>query len=182
LTVGFAQHDYFPNVQTVVVYPGAYVASAARSAYDSRMIDLDAAPRLGEAHGLGPVVLSWDDVLAGGQNRSDGHNLVFHEFAHKLDFRDGEANGVPLLRDRTEVDKWANVMSAEYQQLVEDVLHHRPTPLDRYGATNPAEFFAVCTECFFEKPKRLRDEKPGLYAVLRDYYGLDWADRERGFH
>jgi len=177
LTVGFAKHDYFPNVQTVVVYPGAYVAPAISRSDMGQVIDESNEPRLGEAHGRGPVILSWDDVVDGGQNESDGHNLVFHEFAHKLDFRDGDANGVPLLRDRAEVDEWARVMSAEFTQLVHDVQHHGDTPLRAYGATNPAEFFAVCTECFFEKPSRMKDQKPGLYAVLRDYYGVDWAQR-----
>jgi Mlc titration factor MtfA (ptsG expression regulator) len=141
------------------------------------VIDNGDEARLGEAHGRGPVILSWNDVVSGGQDEADGHNLVFHEFAHKLDFRDGDANGVPLLRDAAEVDEWARVMSAEYEQLVHDVAHHGHTPLRAYGATNPAEFFAVCTECFFEKSARLREAKPELYSVLRDYYGIDWAQR-----
>jgi len=180
LTIGFAEHDYFPNVQTIVVYPDAYVASSASQLGESQAIDLSDQPRLGEAHGRGPVILSWADVVEGGQNAADGRNLVFHEFAHKLDFRDGDANGVPLLRDQEELDMWAQVMSAQFELLVNDVQHHGHTPLHSYGATNPAEFFAVCTECFFEKPVRLKDEKPELYDVLRDYYGIDWALRAPG--
>jgi MtfA peptidase len=85
--------------------------------------------------------------------------------------------GVPRLRDEAEYDDWASVMSIEFKQLVEDVEHGRHTPIDAYGATNSAEFFAVCTECFFEKPLQLRSHKPELYRVLLDYYGIDWADR-----
>jgi len=176
LTVGFARHDYFPNVETVLIYPETYVALATREVYGSVVAQTNEA-RLGEAHGQGPVILSWSDVVKGGQDEDDGHNLVFHEFAHKLDFRDGDANGVPLLRDQNEVDKWAKVMSAEYMNLVTDVRTGRPTPLRPYGATNPAEFFAVSTECFFEKSVSLRQHRPELYAVLRDYYGIDWAER-----
>ncbi|MDR3708287.1 MAG: zinc-dependent peptidase [Capsulimonadaceae bacterium] len=177
MTVGFPKRDYYPNVQTIVVYPGAYVAESERPSGDSQVIDIAAEPRLGEAHGFGPVILSWSDVVEGARKEADGRNLVIHEFAHKLDFRDGDANGVPLLRDGNELERWAAIMSAEYELLVEDVARQRHTPLQPYGATNPAEFFAVCTECFFEKPRRLRKHKPELYAVLRDYYGIDWARR-----
>ncbi|HEY3330601.1 MAG TPA: M90 family metallopeptidase [Capsulimonadaceae bacterium] len=185
LTVGFEQHDSFPNVETILVYPTAYqmpnVPVHLRrgvTVLDPTSNDTD--PRLGEAHGIGPVVLSWEDVVAGGQSLTDGHNLVFHEFAHKLDFRDGYSDGVPYLRKRSDVDRWAAVMSAAFEMLVEDVTHHRHTILQPYGATNAAEFFAVCTECYYEKPVAMREKMPDLYDVLRGYYGIDWAERMGG--
>ena len=179
LTVGFERHDYFPDVESIVVYPSAYVATSVDPLH-GQVVTRSQQARLGEAHGQGPVILSWDDLLEGGQEAEDGHNLVFHEFAHKLDFRDGSANGVPYLRDEAAVEAWAHVMSAEFEQLVHDVQHHRHTMLRDYGATNAAEFFAVCTECFFEKPIRMREQKPQLYGVLADYYGIDWAERLQG--
>ncbi len=175
MTVGFELHDYFPNVETILIYPSTYVAPAAASSHG--IVDMDGHARFGEAHGRGPVVLSWSDTVDGAQNEADGENLVFHEFAHKLDFRDGYADGVPFLRDTADVEEWARVMSAAYSKLVDDVRHYRHAVLRPYGATNSAEFFAVCTETFFEQPVRLRDKMPELYGVLRDYYGIDWAER-----
>jgi Mlc titration factor MtfA (ptsG expression regulator) len=176
LTVAFARHDYFPNVPTIIVYPSAYVAPS--QATYGQVIESSTQARLGEAHGNGPIILSWSDILTDCENTGHGHNLVLHEFAHKLDFRDGDANGTPLLRDRSEIDDWAAVMSVEYEHLVDDVKHHAHSPIGSYGATNPAEFFAVCTECYFEKSEQLSYQKPELYRVLRDYYGIDWLARQ----
>ena len=176
LTVGFERHDYFPDVETIIVYPYSYVAESVDSLYGG-VVEQSQQARLGEAHGRGPIILSWSDILDGGQDATDGHNLVFHEFAHKLDFRDGSANGVPFLRDDAALEEWARVMSAEYEQLVHDVQHHGHTILREYGATNAAEFFAVCTECFFDKSVSMRAQKPALYSVLAAYYGVDWAKR-----
>jgi Mlc titration factor MtfA (ptsG expression regulator) len=175
LTLGFKQHDYFPNVPTIIVYPTSYIANSQEMHGGVVETNMDA--RLGEAHGNGPIVLSWSDIVSDCENEGSGHNLVLHEFAHKLDFRDGDANGVPFLRDQAEIDQWAEVMSKEFDTLVSDVQHHRHNVLRDYGATNPAEFFAVCTECYFEKPEHLQKEKPDLYLVLSDYYGIDWAQR-----
>jgi Mlc titration factor MtfA (ptsG expression regulator) len=174
LTVGFEKHDYFPNVPTIIVYPTSYVAPSV--SFYGQSIETTTEARLGEAHGSGPIILSWHDIAIDFETKH-GHGLVVHEFAHKLDFRDGEANGVPLLRDSAEYDEWAKIMSAEYENLVDDVRHSRHTPLRSYGATNPAEFFAVSTECFFEKSIELSKQKAGLYGVLRNYYGIDWAER-----
>ena len=175
LTIGFPHHDYFPNVNTIIVYPTSYIAPAG--SIDGRTIDEVPEARLGEAHGNGPIILSWSDIASDSNSSTNGHSLVQHEFAHKLDFRDGYADGVPQLRDTTEFDDWAKVMSAEYELLVEQVKHKSHTLIRPYGATDPAEFFAVCTECYFEKPVKLKSEKPALYRVLRDYYGIDWAAR-----
>jgi hypothetical protein len=100
-----------------------------------------------------------------------------HEFAHQLDFLDGLADGTPPLRDQSQYRRWHDVMTAEYARLVEESSHGGPKVLDSYGTTNAAEFFAVATECFFEKPVQMRDRHPDLYLVLRDYYNQDSAAR-----
>jgi Mlc titration factor MtfA (ptsG expression regulator) len=128
---------------------------------------------LGVAHGGGPVVLAWDSVLTGGRNAKDGRNLVIHEIAHKLDFLDGEADGTPPLDTTAARREWARVCSEAYVAHVkgdEDVLRD-------YATTNEAEFFAVATEVFFERPKQLARELPELYGVLRGFYNLDLAAR-----
>ena len=123
------------------------------------------------------MILAWDSVLAAGH---DGQNVVLHEFAHQLDFLDGYADGTPPLPSEAAYRQWHEVMTAEYDRLVCESAHGRARVLDAYGATNPAEFFAVATEAFFEKPVPLRQRHPALYQVLRDYYRQDTAERADG--
>lgn len=105
-----------------------------------------------------------------------GCNLVFHEFAHQLDMINGDADGVPPLPAELR-QPWADVMAKEYRRLTKASRRRRDTLLDPYGATEPAEFFAVTTEAFFDAPTDLRDEHPGLYDLFRRYYGQDPAER-----
>ena len=164
LVLGF-DSDYFPNVESILVYPQGFLVKVQRRGLNGALVE-ETVPYAGEAALSGPVVLSWEDVRhAGG-----GHNVVLHEFAHKLDMRDGAADGAPYLKDRAQIDDWAQVMSAEYQQLAAQTQAGEPTLLDPYGATNAAEFFAVATECFFELPGPLRQHHPDLYRVLAGYY------------
>jgi hypothetical protein len=130
---------------------------------------------LGEAWHQGPVILSWADAKRGGAEGSDGHNLVLHEFAHKLDMLDGAVNGTPLLESREQVEQWKNVMTREYIQLSRSAALGVPTVLSPYGATNPGEFFAVATEAFFERPAELASQHTELYDTLRGYYHQDPA-------
>jgi Mlc titration factor MtfA (ptsG expression regulator) len=122
-------------------------------------------------------VLSWEAVRAGGQDHRDGHNIVLHEFAHQLDFLDGWVDGTPPLKSPEQYRKWHEVMTAEYERLLQESARGEATLLDEYGATNPAEFFAVATECFFEKPVCMERRHPLLYDVLREYFGQDTAVR-----
>lgn len=170
------EHDYYSGVESVIVYPSDYVASQ-KAVGPGGVVEEIASDRLGEAWREGPIVLSWADALGGGRNPHDGHNVVFHEFAHKLDMASGGVDGVPPLHDDAEVDEWAEVMSAEYQELVKQTEHHHVKLLNPYGATNAGEFFAVCTEAFFEKSHALRETHPRLYQVLADYYRQDPASR-----
>jgi len=125
-------------------------------------------------------VLSWDTVLHDAADIHDGQNLVFHEFAHQLDNESGAAEGAPTLPRRSMYVAWARVLGREYRSLIESVERHRPTVLDKYGATNPAEFFAVATKCFFEKPIELEARNPELYDQLRSFYVRDPASRSQG--
>jgi Mlc titration factor MtfA (ptsG expression regulator) len=169
------EHDYFSRVPSILVYPSGYRAPVERRNPDGT-VGGDPG-RLGEAWYRGPVVLAWDSVLAGGRNTHDGHNVVLHEFAHQLDFLDGYGDGTPPLSSRDAYRRWHEVMTAEYDRLVRESGHGHARVLDAYGATNPAEFFAVATEAFFEKPAQLRQRHPALYEVLRDYYRQDTAAR-----
>lgn len=170
------EHDFYSNVESIIVYPSDYVAPQ-KAVGPGGVVEEIASDRLGEAWREGPIVLSWADALEGGRNPHDGHNVVFHEFAHKLDMESGSVDGVPLLHDDAEVNKWAEVMSAEYQELVKQTEHHHVKLLNPYGATNAGEFFAVCTEAFFEKSLAMRETHPRLYRVLADYYRQDPAAR-----
>jgi MtfA peptidase len=131
---------------------------------------------LGVAHARrGPVVLAWDSVLQGAANTKDGNNLVIHEIAHKIDFLDGSADGTPPLESSADRQEWARVCTEAF------VAHKEGDEnlLRDYAQTNEAEFFAVATEVFFEKPQRMRKELPELYEILRKFYNLDLAARER---
>jgi Mlc titration factor MtfA (ptsG expression regulator) len=174
LLLGF-QHDYFERVHTVLVYPAGFRSPEGWTGPDG-VVHMDVG-YLGEAWHHGTVILAWDAVLAGGRDPRDGRNVVLHEFAHQLDYLDGVADGVPPLRNRAQYRKWHEVMTAEYAQLVAESEHGRPRVLDAYGATSPAEFFAVATECFFEKPVQMRRRHPQLYEILKEYFCQDTAAR-----
>jgi Mlc titration factor MtfA (ptsG expression regulator) len=174
LLLGF-RHDYFERVHTVLVYPAGFRSPEGWTGPDG-VVHMDVG-YLGEAWHHGTVILAWDAVVAGGRNARDGRNVVLHEFAHQLDYLDGVADGAPPLRDRAQYRKWHEVMTAEYARLVAEAEHGRPRVLDAYGATSPAEFFAVATECFFEKPVQMRRRHPRLYEILKEYFCQDTAAR-----
>ncbi len=167
--------DIFDNVQTILVYPDAF--SAPNKVEIGPEIALeDQSDRLGEAHYRGPVILAWAEVEEDVRDPWMGRNLVFHEFAHQLDMLNGEADGVPNL-PREMQEPWAKVMHTEFRRLRKKSRHHRETLIDPYGASEPAEFFAVVTEAFFDSPRDLAIEHPDLYGLLRQYYRQDPASR-----
>ncbi len=130
----------------------------------------------GESWETGSVILSWDNVVAGGRRSDDGMNVVIHEFAHQHDQHNGVADGVPSLKSREDYARWSKVMGRHYDELVEASKTRDPEPfLDPYGATHPCEFFAVASEAFFEDPLDLETEHPELYNELAKFYGLDPA-------
>jgi Mlc titration factor MtfA (ptsG expression regulator) len=167
----------YPELQSIIVYPSAYVARAIQRQPDGTVFE-GRQVRLGESWSRGALVLSWDDVLRGASDFHDGHNVVLHEFAHQLDDESGVADGAPLLPKPSMYLAWARVLGAEYRSLLESVERHRPTLLDEYAATNPAEFFAVATELFFERPDDFKALYPELYEQLRLFYEQDPAARK----
>ena len=176
LIVGLTVDEY-REVSAIVVHPtetrshGTYAGPARGTVIDGDF------PILGEAHGnRGPVLIAWDEAHASARHPGRGYNVVFHEFAHKLDMLDHMVDGTPPLGRRGDIDRWVEVCTEAYESLREGI--DRP-PLRPYGATNPAEFFAVATEAFFDVPLALHEHEPDLYEVLRDFYRQDPAQRLR---
>ncbi len=166
--------DIYPKLRSVLVYPHAYVASVTARQPDGTIIE-GWQGRSGESWTHGYVVLSWDDIMRAASGVKDGRNVVLHEFAHQLDSASGDPNGAPLLPESSMYDEWTRVFSAEYKALCDSVEEGESTFLDPYGAVSPAEFFAVTTEFFFERPLELRETHPALYRQLRLFYSQDPA-------
>jgi hypothetical protein len=160
---------YFPELRQVLVYPGAFVVD--RTATDAAGLARDERRALaGESWQQGQVILSWDDVLAGAADPDDGRNVVLHEFAHQLDQESGRANGAPFLGRRERYARWAAVLGAEFEALRQRLARDEPGLIEPYAATDPAEFFAVVSELFFEQPAALAAQHPALYGELARYY------------
>ena len=167
--------DYYPHLSTILVYPSTYLAHEDRH-LEGPIWEEGGEYRLGHtAPWLEVMVLAWDAAKRGALHPSDGQNVVLHEFAHQLDFEDYATDGAPALATRAEYLAWARVMSSEFRALRAADEAGTPTVLDTYGATNPAEFFAVATEAFFERPRALRARHPELYAELRKFFRQDPA-------
>jgi Mlc titration factor MtfA (ptsG expression regulator) len=163
---------YYPGLYTILVYPDAYLVPAREVAPDG-VVTEGASARLGESWVRGAVVLSWNDVRAGAADAADGHNVILHEFAHQLDQEDGLADGAPYLERRSQYVAWARILGREFKKLQTSAALGRRTDIDRYGATSPAEFFAVTTEAFFERPRALHQKHPELYDELMSFYRQD---------
>jgi Mlc titration factor MtfA (ptsG expression regulator) len=165
--------DYFPRLLTILVYPSTYLAEDRRHVHGHVWQEGKMA-RLGETgRWLDAIVLAWDAVKSGAADPSDGKNVVLHEFAHQLDYENYAEDGAPALATRDHRLSWQEVMRAEFASLRAADETGIPTLLDTYGATNPAEFFAVSTEAFIERPRALRARHPKLYAELRSYFHQD---------
>lgn len=158
------RHDLYRKLRTINVYPDAYVAVGANG---------EESVRLGESWTTGSIVLSWASVIKGGRNMEDGHNVTVHEFTHQLDQADGAGDGVPYLDSVGSYREWASTMKPAFDELKAQIKKRKPTVIDDYGAVNPAEFFAVTTETFYEKPAQLKEEHPDLYNLMSEYYGVD---------
>jgi len=161
---------------SILVYPSGFnFKQKERSAIG--IISESDLPVAGLSFSKGVIVLSWPDTISGSLNPGDGINVVFHEFAHQLDQLDGVMNGAPLLSNAALYSEWSKILSTEYEQLREDVAHNRNSVIRPYGATRPAEFFAVVTEIFFEQPVQLKQDHPELYEEFKSYYRQDPAAR-----
>ena len=162
----------YPNLDSILIYPSTFVATR-EVANELGLVSTNHIAMLGESWSQGKVVLAWDNVKKGVMNLQDGQNVVLHEFAHQLDHESGSTNGAPVLNTRGAYRSWAHVFSEEFEELQKDAVRERHSLLDHYGATNPAEFFAVATETFFERPKEMAAYHQELYQQLKDYYKLD---------
>lgn len=163
--------NYFPKLKSVLIYPNEYAVDETTS--NGFYIEEKRVTRLGESWTRDQLVLSWQQIQFDAHHWNDGHNLILHEFAHQLDQANDEAEGVPVLSQKAEYSRWAQVMNYEFQRLYTAAQQGLPTVMDSYGATNPAEFFAVATETFFEKPNAMHRKHTALYELLRDFYKLD---------
>ncbi|MBN1998465.1 zinc-dependent peptidase [candidate division KSB1 bacterium] len=175
LLVNNPNPTFYPRLKTILVYPSAY--KAKRNDGFGKIVTEEIA-RLGESWTRGDLVLAWDHAKHGAVEHMDGHNVVYHEFAHQLDQEDGEADGAPILKPGGYAI-WVKVFQREYKKLLLALQHNLDHVIDEYGSVNPAEFFAVVTELFFERPWALKNKHPELYRVLEDYYGCDpveWFD------
>ncbi|MEH6583378.1 MAG: M90 family metallopeptidase [Halioglobus sp.] len=163
--------NVYPKLLSVLIYPSAFRAERELMQEDGTVAKMGH-DLLGESWSNGKVILSWDDVSRGVADFTDGQNVVLHEFAHQLDGQSGYTNGAPALR-RNSYKSWSKVFSQNFDDLKSRTQHRQATVIDKYGTTNPAEFFAVATETFFEKPHDLYKRRPDLYEELRRYYQVD---------
>ena len=172
----------YPRLKYIIVYPTAFVVTRS-DMDDAGVVSHGRKGLLGESWQNGKVIVAWDNVLHGARNFVDGSNVVLHEFAHQLDSETGSTDGAPLLAGASSYRSWASALSEEFVELQKDARFGKRSLMDHYGATNPAEFFAVATETFFEKPRRMAKYHQELFEVLRSYYRIDpreWQESRDG--
>ncbi|MES2886419.1 MAG: M90 family metallopeptidase [Pseudomonadota bacterium] len=163
---------YFPGMRQVLVYPAAFRVDRHHTD-EAGVVTQEQQVLSGESWSQGQVILSWHDVVEDAAVPGDGYNVVVHEFAHQLDQEDGEANGAPPLRHKADYARWSKVMHGAFSALQAQVERGEDTLLGDYAATEPAEFFAVASEVFFELPDRLLEAHADLYRELARYYRID---------
>jgi Mlc titration factor MtfA (ptsG expression regulator) len=168
------QTKYYPGLKHILVYPRAYVVDHTPRLLGGTVLE-GRDVRLGESWHRGSVVLSWDDVRRSAADINDGQNVVLHEFAHQLDSSGGKGDSTPVLQSTSSFLAWARALGEDFEKFRRDIRANRAEVLDEYGAVDPAEFFAVATECFFEKPRELRQVYPRLYDELKRFYQQDPA-------
>ncbi|UTW46600.1 zinc-dependent peptidase [bacterium SCSIO 12696] len=162
----------YGKLRYIYIYPSPYMAPH-QELEEGGVVSHQMQGRAGESWQSGKIVLAWDQALHGVRNFDDGRNLILHEFAHQLDQESGSANGAPLMEKASSYRSWAQVLSHEFEFLQEDMARGHSTLLDHYGATNPAEFFAVVTETFYEQPTQMARQHPELFEQLKGYYKID---------
>lgn len=169
----------FPDLKLILVYPSTFIAP--RTELGAGGVVTHANQTLsGESWSDGRVILAWDHVQQKNADSVHGHNVVLHEFAHQLDSETGAPNGAPQLTSKARYQRWSAVMMHEYRKLQQAAAYHMESVLDYYGATSPAEFFAVATEAFFEKSWSMAESHPELFAELREYYRVDPREWREG--
>lgn len=162
--------DCYDGWSTIIVYPSGFAPQ--RVIRDEYGVEHHVRDELsGEAWQQGPVILAWDETEYAGY--VDGCNLVIHEFAHKLDMQNGRANGFPPLHREMDGETWTRVFSDGFEDLLRRCEHGEDIGIDCYAATSPAEFFAVLSETFFERPDLLQRHYGAVYEQMRQYYRQD---------
>ena len=164
----------FRHVTAIVVHPTTMVLTGERPGPSTGVVDTSRRPVLGHTTGNGPVFVAWDVARRQAHDPGSGSNVIFHEFAHKLDVEDGVVDGTPVFADAERRDRWVRVCQTEYDALRAG---RGSVLVDDYATTNPGEFFAVVTEVFLDRPHDLAEDRPELYEVFRDFYGQDPAGR-----
>jgi len=166
--------DYYRGWVEVIVYPDEFVAEYEYVDEDGIAHHVEE-PMTGESWLEGPVILSWADAEQSGDGT--GYNVVIHEFAHKLDMLNGDANGYPPLHAGMDRGEWSRAFSAAFEDFRRRVERRESSAIDPYAAENPAEFFAVLSEAFFETPRAVLDEYSAVYRQLAAFYRQDPAER-----
>ncbi len=162
---------WYDNLRTILLYPSAFKSRQSRQS--GFVVTEKETVRTGESWNRGPVVLSWAHSMAGSLNDRDGQNVVLHEFAHQIDDMSGHTNGIPLLDRDQSFAEWERVFLTAFQSHVREVERGHKTVIDTYGAEGHEEFFAVSVEVFFERPRALKKEAPGVYEQLSKLFRLD---------
>ncbi|KPK38832.1 MAG: hypothetical protein AMJ69_07400 [Gammaproteobacteria bacterium SG8_47] len=166
--------DWYDDWTSIIVYPGEFITR--RDALDEAGVYHEWEEVVsGESWQEGPIVFSIADIEASG--KGEGYNVVIHEMAHKLDMRNGDANGFPPLHPDMQARAWTDAMASAFGQLRSRVERDEPVSIDPYAAEDPAEFFAVLSEYFFEQPGLVKHEFPAAYAQLSAFYRQDPAER-----
>jgi Mlc titration factor MtfA (ptsG expression regulator) len=170
---GVPLDDFYDELESILIYPAAFLVEETRH-LGHGLVTTGRRALSGQAWEARRMILSWDDI----EHPHAAGNVVLHEFAHYLDMENDSMDGAPALQNAPAYARWSQAFWEEYRRLHDDLQAGRPTVLDPYAATEPAEFFAVVTEVFFERPGPLLAEHPGLYEQLKSYYRLDpvtWA-------
>lgn len=161
--------DYYDGFIEIVVYPDAFIVNRD-IVDDSGLVHNTNQTLSGEAWSKGPVVLSWKDIELDSFNLREGHNVIIHEFSHKLDMLNGRANGMPPLHPNMHRQEWTDSLSQAYDHLLKQIEYYDHSYINNYAATNPAEFFAVISEYFFTAPNILKQYCPDVYKQLVLFY------------
>ncbi|NRD73284.1 zinc-dependent peptidase [Shewanella sp. VB17] len=164
--------DFYPKLKQILVYPSIFIVKNQEQKVGG-VIGEQHRVLSGESWETGKVVLSWQTTQADAAAPKNGNNVVIHEFAHQLDQEAGHANGAPILHSIGDYTRWSTVLTREFELLQTQAQHNTPSIFSYYGATNPAEFFAVITEVFFERPDEVYQSHRALYIELTHFFKLD---------
>lgn len=165
--------DYYSDLGAILIYPDDYVAPVYRR-HDGGVVSEGSERRHGESWDSGSIVLSWNHIRKSVLKIENTHNLVVHEFAHQLDDQYGLSAGITLKGKSLQNDEWTRELARIYRDLKDAERFSRSDhPLDLYGATNPAECFAVTLEAFIESPRKLQQAYGPAYRMLADFFGFD---------